>query len=334
MVASSDYQLGREIAQLLCQADQSGVPNPRVLNHLPDYLGSDSVLLAPLRDLLMRPSLRNLMLQDQNPTRLSGRDSLIADLQFTYSGAIADRLHSVLNGILNLPDTATQKSWAPTDRAQDSTAYSTSNPSQQPPNTHYTYTIQPAATGQSGLNAALIALLAVLSGGAMVGLFWLLVSQSQLTRQVPPTASQPSSTTTAATPPTPQRLVSTSTSSTPWASAEEYKFGQGPSQSYPNTCAFSQTDARGEQTLTNKSQLEFWACRDEGGNSDSGYAVTWGDGKRTTYQFRDGGSGLVVGTNGQDVPMRWRNDSHNGQQIIVISHQDGATSWIPGHVGD
>ena len=102
----------------------------------------------------------------------------------------------------------------------------------------------------------------------------------------------------------------------------------------PNTCAFSQSDARGETILTDTSQLEFWACRDEGGNTDSGYAVTWSDGKRTVYQFNSSDSGMVVGTNGEGFPMRWRNDTHNGQQIIVITHQNGAISWIPGHVGE
>jgi hypothetical protein len=31
--------------------------------------------------------------------------------------------------------------------------------------------------------------------------------------------------------------------------------------------------------------------------------------------------------------MRWSNDSHRGQDIVVINHQDGAISWIPGHIG-
>jgi hypothetical protein len=30
--------------------------------------------------------------------------------------------------------------------------------------------------------------------------------------------------------------------------------------------------------------------------------------------------------------MTWRNDTHDGTKIIVISHQDGATTWIPGNV--
>ena len=60
--------------------------------------------------------------------------------------------------------------------------------------------------------------------------------------------------------------------------------------------------------------------------------MVWVDGKQTTYTFRDDGSGAVVGTNGSTFAMSWRNDSHQGSNIIVINHQDGATTWIPGHV--
>ena len=52
MAARSDYQLGRQIAELLHQADSPGVPDTRVINSLPDLLGSEPSLLAPLRDLM------------------------------------------------------------------------------------------------------------------------------------------------------------------------------------------------------------------------------------------------------------------------------------------
>jgi hypothetical protein len=257
---------------------------------------------------------------------LSARDSLIADLQLTYSGNVADRLSHVLNGLLNLPDapntpSASAASWAPPAAA---------------PATTVTYAVQAAAPAQGGITAAVIALLALICGGALVGLIWLLLGQSPASRQPSPQAASPAATPPTPTSPTapPRRVETPATSSSPWGPPESYKFGHGPSATYPNTCAFSQTDARGQQTLTDKSQLEFWACRDEGGNPDSGYGVTWGDGKRTVYRFTADGSGMVVGTNGSGVPMRWHNDSHNGQQIIAITHQDGATSWIPGHVGD
>lgn len=85
-------------------------------------------------------------------------------------------------------------------------------------------------------------------------------------------------------------------------------------------------------TTANKDNLEYWACRDVGGDPESGYRVVWADGKETSYTFGPDGAGTVVGTNGSSVPMRWSNDSHQGQDIVVINHQDGAISWIPGHI--
>lgn len=302
-----------------------------MINSLPDLLGSEPSLLAPLRDLMLRPGLRSLLQQPHQASRLlSGRDSLIADLQLTYSGTVTDRLHRVLNGLLNLPDTAPpeRSSWAPGPAPQPEPS---EPPSATAPTPTVTYTVQAPSSGLNGL----IAVLALICGGVMVALVWLLINpQQQQQRQATAPATPQTPNSPAPLPPAPRRQTPPSAPSSPWGSADNYKFGQGPSATYPNTCAFSQTDALGQQTLADKSQMEFWACRDEGGNPDSGYAVTWGDGKRTVYRFSNGGSGAVVGTNGQEVPMQWRNDSHNGQQIIVISHQDGATSWIPGNVGD
>lgn len=334
MVARSDYQLGRQIAQLLNQDGRNTVPDSRLINSLPDLLGNDSTLLAPLRDLMLRPGLRRLLQENQPGLLLSGRDSLLADLQLTYSDAVADRLLHVLNGLLQLPDTdAPPPSRWVSDPGPPPASGSV--PPAAAPGATVTYTVQTPAPGQSGLTAAVIAVLSLVCGGALVGLVWLLMGQQvPVVRQTTPQANTPTPTTPTPPAPPPRQVEPPSTPSSPWGPPESYKFGQGPSSTYPNTCAFSQTDARGEQTLTDQSQLEFWACRDEGGNPDSGYGVTWGDGKRTVYRFSADGSGMVVGTNGNNVPMRWRNDSHNGQQIIAISHQDGATSWIPGHVGD
>lgn len=116
-----------------------------------------------------------------------------------------------------------------------------------------------------------------------------------------------------------------------WGPASAYKFGQLPSGSYPDSCAFSQTDPEGK-TITSRSTMEYWACRDDGGNPADGYPVTWADGKTTKYVFGPSGSGSVVATNGNAYPVEWRNDFKNGTNVIVVSHQDGATSWIPGHV--
>lgn len=116
-----------------------------------------------------------------------------------------------------------------------------------------------------------------------------------------------------------------------WGDASDYKFGTLPGGSYPNSCAFSSTDAQG-RTILDKSRVDYWACRDVGGNPETGYSVVWADGKQTNYTFGRDGDGTVVGTNGSSYPMRWRNDSHRGSDIIVINHEDGATTWIPGRV--
>jgi hypothetical protein len=116
-----------------------------------------------------------------------------------------------------------------------------------------------------------------------------------------------------------------------WGSSSEYKFGQLPGGDYPDSCAFSRTDSAG-RTITDKTDVEFWACRDNGGNASDGFTVAWSDGKSTRYMFGPDGEGSVVGTNGTTYPVTWRNDTHDGTKIIVISHQDGATTWIPGNV--
>jgi hypothetical protein len=116
-----------------------------------------------------------------------------------------------------------------------------------------------------------------------------------------------------------------------WGPASAYKFGRLPDSTYPDSCAFSQTDSAG-QTIISRSDVDYWACRDEGGNPRDGFSVVWVDGKRTTYTFGSGGAGSVVGTNAQTYPISWRNDSRNGTNVIIISHSDGATSWIPGRV--
>lgn len=116
-----------------------------------------------------------------------------------------------------------------------------------------------------------------------------------------------------------------------WGCTDSYKFGRIPDREYPQSCAFSRTDPRG-MTIVSRSSLEFWACRDDGGDPYDGYSVSWSDGKRTKYTFGPGGSGLIVGTDGQGYPMRWTNSSHEGSDIIVINHEDGAKTWIPGSV--
>jgi len=324
--ARSDYQLGRQIAGLLQQTGDLYGRRDRgeseLIRRLPDLLGSDPSLLNPLRDLLQRPELRRLLREPYDPQlRLQGRDHLIAELQLTYSNRIAGRLQHTLNGILLLADAQAPPAAAPAGGGQ---AYGPS----------VTYTVQTGGSGQGGLTAVAIALLALVSGGALVALIWMLMHGSQSGRPLASPSPTPGQASSLPQPAATRRLQSTPPGVNSWGRPEDYKFGQGPSANFPHTCAFSRTDARGATTLADKSQLEFWACRDEGGDPENGYAVTWGDGKRTVYRFNAGGVGAVVGTNGQEVAIQWRNDQHNGADIIVINHRDGATSWIPGSVGD
>jgi hypothetical protein len=116
-----------------------------------------------------------------------------------------------------------------------------------------------------------------------------------------------------------------------WGPASAYKFGRLPDSTYPDSCAFSQTDAAG-QTVISRGDVDYWACRDEGGNPSDGFTVVWADGKQTKYTFGPGGEGSIIGTNGIASPIRWRNDNRNGSKVIIISHETGSTSWIPGHV--
>lgn len=125
--------------------------------------------------------------------------------------------------------------------------------------------------------------------------------------------------------------ANSSSSAGTWGPAESYKFGRLPGGDYPDSCAFSQTDSQGE-TIISRSRLDYWACRDEGGNAADGFSVVWADGKRTKYTFNPGGVGSIVGTDGLRYPIKWSNESQNGSRVIVISHKDGSISWIPGQV--
>jgi len=147
----------------------------------------------------------------------------------------------------------------------------------------------------------------------------------------PPTAALPSKRDVSSNVQNPESQASSAPATEAWGPASVYKFARLPDSTYPDSCAFSQTDSAG-QTIISRSDVDYWACRDEGGNQTDGYNVAWADGKRTTYTFESGGTGSIVGTNDQAYPIRWRNGNKNGSNVVIISHSDGATSWIPGRV--
>ncbi|MEB3275705.1 MAG: hypothetical protein VKM92_01950 [Cyanobacteriota bacterium] len=325
-----DYQLGERIAGLIARLPQ-GRPDSRLLSQVQDLFGEDTILLGPLRDMLSRADFHSLFQSDAHSVTVSGRDALVQDLSHTYNPAVLRRLAAVLNGSLGLPDGAPANSsnpapsgWSPPAPAPTPVQ----NPAQAPP--------APVAAAATP-SAVLITVLSVLCGAllAVLGTLALTRAPSLVAPPLAGAGGTGKSSPASGAAPSLQRRTSIqphSASGNLWGAEGEYKFGQLPNSNYPHSCAFSVTDARGEQTLANKTTLEYWACRDEGGDPNTGYTVTWGDGKRTTYTFASDGNGTVVGTNGQPSPMRWRNSSHNGESIIVISHQDGAMSWIPGNV--
>ncbi len=350
----NDQKLGRQLAGLIAQQASSNLPFSVILSQLQDLLGDNTALLGPLRDLLGRPAFQQLFGLQRHSLQVGARDALLQDLALTYNSAMVSRIADVIDGCLGHPPSSIPPASQPSPYSTSPSSTSPSSfhnhrspqgaPSVAPTNT------TSAATGQfQGITAAprnpdtskLIVLVALMSGAVLVGLGWLFLGN----RFQPGTSSASSSPTPRESPqpdvipdnpatPTPPKDL-TPAPSVPsqgaWGSASDYKFGQLPGGDYPQTCAFSRTDPSG-RVNTDKSQMEFWACRDVGGDAENGYKVAWADGKETTYTFGAEGKGEVVGTNGSRHAIRWRNDTQQGDSIIVIYHQEGAVSWIPGNV--
>lgn len=365
MKTGSDYSLGQQIAAL-CQAQRaSDLPPSSILSQVQDLLGSDTTLLGPLRDLLVRPAYRQLLHQGgadgAHSSLLAGRDALLQDLALTYHPAVVARLAAVIDGSLGLQPlpspTATQAPQPRPNPAAVSWPAAAPGVSPVPPSVPPSVAPAswsapsapamplpvppqpPAPSGPAPVTALLIALVSMLTGAVLLALGWMLLSSRPQLQSGAAPPSAPSAQTpapapgTPAPPPTPKgpTTIMPPSSSDAWGGPSEYKFGQLPGGDYPNSCAFSVTDANG-RTTTDKSQVEYWACRDVGGDPETGYRVVWADGKETNYTFQSGGDGQVVGTNGSTYPMRWRNDTHQGDPIVVINHQDGAITWIPGQI--
>ena len=345
----SDQQLGNQLSGLIAQQAASQLPYSVIFSQLLDLVGDDTSLLGPLRDLLGRPAFQQLVGLKDHSVQVGVRDALLHDLGLTYNAGMVGRLAVVINGCLGLPPSlmspAVQKSaygnpppsWSPTtpnSSQQPSSGVSQSNPSTAASAQHQVS--RPASSDTK--TSILSALVAMLSGAVLVGLAWMFFGDrlkpggeapSLLTtiRKTP----QPGETLDIAATPKDTSPVTPVTSQGAWGNATDYKFGQLPGGDYPQSCAFSSTDPNGRM-ITDKSQMEFWACRDVGGDKENGYKVAWADGKETIYSFGPSGEGAVVGTNGSRYPIRWRNDTHQSDEIIVINHQDGAVSWVPGNV--
>ncbi len=96
---AADRALGRLLARGLAGL---GAPSPeRLRDLLPDLLGQDHGLQAPLHDLVGRPGFRRLLASGGEPERLAALAQLQRELAETYSAGVMARLGSVLAGLLD-----------------------------------------------------------------------------------------------------------------------------------------------------------------------------------------------------------------------------------------
>jgi hypothetical protein len=112
-----DHQLGQALAALIAQQASSSI----VFNQLQDLLGDDTALLGPLRDLLGRAAFKQMLGKQCNTSQIASRDALLRDLERIYTSHIVDRLGTVLNGCLGLPESPVPSQFQP-DTTRSSTA--------------------------------------------------------------------------------------------------------------------------------------------------------------------------------------------------------------------
>ncbi|MEB3199085.1 MAG: hypothetical protein VKK62_00995 [Synechococcaceae cyanobacterium] len=356
-----DHQLGQRLASILAEQAARQLPSGATLARLQDLLGADTTLLGPLRDLLARPAFHQLISADQRSLLVGGRDALLQELAVVYHPLMLARLAAVIDGCLGLPAGSPAAAGAPATqtppaplrtpavaspsggqasggRDPRSVSATSADNVRHWPNTTPSAPPAPAqapASRSSGAIAVLIAALSSIAGAVLLAMVWLVMANrppDPATPSLPNRAPDPSpSATSTPTPKAPGDSPAPSPPQGAWGGASDYKFGQLPGGEFPHSCAFSRTDPQGRVTIS-KSEIEYWSCHDMGGSADRGYRVRWVDGKETHYSFGANGVGTVVGTNGSTYPMSWRNDSHRGSPIVVISHEDGATTWIPGAI--
>jgi hypothetical protein len=342
----SDYQLGQRIGALLTSQGHQALDVGRILSEVQDLAGADTALNNPIRDLLTRPAYLQLLNGATHSMRVAGRDALLQDLCAIYHPSIVSRLATVINGSLGLPPPAPPP--PPSTESPPHTTYSPPPPAPSPVESQIAMppSDEPGTPQNVGtLTYVMIALLSLLVGALLAGgagLWFMVINQrggpgpapspkTQARQQEAPAAPPPAAPPPERVAPTPNRSITRGpllAGASRWGGEADYKFGRVPDDAYPDSCAFSRTDPDGRIT-TEKASVEYWACRDDGGTPEDGYSVVWADGKQTTYWFGPDGVGEVRGTNGDRYPMRWRNGSHGGQDIIVIDHEDGAISWIP-----
>ena len=96
--AAADRALGRRLAEPLARLGPSATV--RVRSRLPELVGADTSLLAPLHDLVGRSAFQRLLASEGARQRDLQRQGLGQELRQTYSDGMAARLDAVLDGLL------------------------------------------------------------------------------------------------------------------------------------------------------------------------------------------------------------------------------------------
>ncbi len=198
----SDHELGQRLGRLIASQEAEGRSpaegSRRLLAQLQDLLGAETSLASPLRDLLLRPAFRELI-DGSTTARAQRQQHLLQDLRHTYSAAVVQRLEAVLHGCLGEPAGSGWSATAPTTSRPLQIANAASSPAASPiaitappsaapasamahGHPAVTPTSSPAAAPASQPSGALIAvigLLAMLTGGLVAALGWVLHLQRQ-----------------------------------------------------------------------------------------------------------------------------------------------------------
>lgn len=96
--AAADRALGRRLAERIAQLGPQAAA--RLRTRLPELVGPESNLLAPLQDLVGRPAFQRLLASEGGRQRALRRQGLNEDLRQTYSEGMSARLDAVLEGLL------------------------------------------------------------------------------------------------------------------------------------------------------------------------------------------------------------------------------------------
>ncbi len=98
--AAADRALGRRLAERLARLGPNAAA--RLRPRLPELVGPDSNLLAPLHDLVGRPAFQRLLASEGGRQQALRRQGLNGDLRQTYSEGMSARLDAVLEGLLEV----------------------------------------------------------------------------------------------------------------------------------------------------------------------------------------------------------------------------------------